>query len=389
MPVPKNICIFEDEGAADLFPLTYTRPAFDLICGTMSLGERIQKYFPGSKVFFMCRDYLVERGREQKRRTNEIVQGECLFINGRVLFDKAICKKIIADRTATLIHKGATVAFWNSLSTKKEPCEARIINYPWDLIGANKEMITADFRSGNQRLTKTKDGGVLVNRRSIFIGKNSRIKSGAVLDAENGPIILGDNVTVMPNAVIEGPCFIGNNSVIKIGAKIYEGTTIGEMCKVGGEVEASIIHGYSNKQHDGFLGHSYIGEWCNLGAGTNTSDLKNNYGRIKITVNGRETDSGLMFAGLTMGDHSKSGINTMFNTGSVAGVASNVFGAGFPPKYIPSFAWVNMLSVAENELEKAIEVARTVMSRRNVDMSAAYEQLMRAVFEMTKHERSY
>lgn len=195
--------------------------------------------------------------------------------------------------------------------------------------------------------------------------------------------MIGNNVTVMPNAVIEGPCYIGDHSVIKAGAKIYESTSIGPVCKVGGEVEASIIHGYSNKQHDGFLGHSYIGEWCNLGADTNTSDLKNNYSSVKMNVNGKEVDTGSLFVGLMMGDHSKSGINTMFNTGTTVGVSSNIFGAGFPPKTIPSFAWVDGQDVQGYRLDKAIEVAKIVMARRKVTMTDSYMALMKYIFEIT------
>jgi UDP-N-acetylglucosamine diphosphorylase/glucosamine-1-phosphate N-acetyltransferase len=159
------------------------------------------------------------------------------------------------------------------------------------------------------------------------------------------------------------------------------------MCKIGGEVEGSIIHGYSNKQHDGFLGHSYVGEWCNLGAGTDTSDLKNNYGTVKVTIDGREIDSGSLFVGLTMGDHSKSGIHTMFNTGTVVGVSANVFGGGFPPKSVFSFSWVDGRAVSEYRLDKALEVAGAVMARRNVKMTKLYATLLEFIFETTRHER--
>jgi UDP-N-acetylglucosamine diphosphorylase/glucosamine-1-phosphate N-acetyltransferase len=387
MPIPKNICIFEDEQASNLLPLTYTRPVFDLLCGTVSLAQRIQRFFPKANVFFKCRDYLAPLLFEQKRRVNIFDQGECLFINGRVLFDQAIYKKITSDSNATFMHNDTAVAFWNTLSPKKASCDATLIQYPWDLISNNSKMIAADFKSGNQTLAKTKDGGSLIDRRRIFIGKNSRIRTGAVLDATDGPIIIGPNVTVMSNAVVEGPCFIGNQSIIKIGAKIYGGTSMGTMCKIGGEVEASIIHGFSNKQHDGFLGHSYIGEWCNLGADTNTSDLKNNYSPVKVRINGNEVNSGQIFIGLIMGDHSKSGINTMFNTGSVVGVSSNIFGSGFPPKTIPSFAWVNSPASESYQWEKAIEVARIVMERRKVMLTPAYRQLLETIFDMTKGER--
>ncbi|MBI4810593.1 MAG: transferase, partial [Ignavibacteriales bacterium] len=221
----------------------------------------------------------------------------------------------------------------------------------------------------------------------IIIGKGSKIKPGAVLDAEKGPIIIGINVTIMPNAVIEGPVFIGDNSIIKIGAKIYHGTSIGKWCKVGGEVEASIIQSYSNKQHDGFLGHSYLGSWINIGADTNTSDLKNNYGTVRVYVNGKMIDSGLQFVGLTMGDHSKSGINTMFDTGTVVGISSNIYGSGFPSKFIPSFAWGGEKQFTAYDLEKSIDTMKKVMARRNVNLTASYEKLVRKIFKDTMEER--
>ena len=181
--------------------------------------------------------------------------------------------------------------------------------------------------------------------------------------------------------------FVGEGSSIKAGAKIYENTSIGEICKVGGEVEASIIHSCANKQHDGFLGHSYLGMWVNLGADTNNSDLKNNYGNVKVVINGSSVDSGSQFVGLTMGDHSKSGINTMFNTGTVVGVSCNVFGADFPPKYIPSFCWGGAKGLDVYDLAKSVEVARSVQARRKHTMSDSEAEVLRVVFEATKRER--
>ena len=227
-----------------------------------------------------------------------------------------------------------------------------------------------------------------MNRDEIFVGQGAKVKPGAVLDAEGGPIIIEPGATIFPNATIEGPAFIGEKSLIKIGAKIYEGTSIGEVCKVGGEVEETIIHSYSNKQHDGFLGHSYLGMWVNLGADTNNSDLKNNYGNVKVYVDGGIVDSGSMFVGLTMGDHSKSGINTMFNTGTMVGVSCNVYGGGFPPKFIPSFTWGGAEGLLEYRLDKALETARAVMGRRKIELTASDEELMREIFRETAQERA-
>jgi UDP-N-acetylglucosamine diphosphorylase/glucosamine-1-phosphate N-acetyltransferase len=221
----------------------------------------------------------------------------------------------------------------------------------------------------------------------MILGEGCRVRPGAVLDAEEGPIILGRNVTVMSNAVIEGPAYVGDHSLIKIGAKIYHGTAIGPHCKVGGEVEASVLQSYANKQHEGFLGHSYLGSWVNLGADTNTSDLKNTYGTIRVAINGEMIETGHQFVGLTMGDHSKSGINVMFDTGSVVGVSCNIYGAAIPPKALPSFSWSGEGRCEAYDLEKGLETARRVMARRNVAMSEAYERLFRGVHRSTSGER--
>ncbi len=390
MPQPGSICIFEDDQFDRLYPLTYMRPVFDLRCGAVTLRERIVRYFPESAIYLKCRDYLAPLVHEQNPNlpVNVTPPSGCLFINAGVIMDDRLYSVIQYASGATLICRDKTIAFYGEPGARKKEIDAAAVAHPWDLIKYNAQALTADFtalpkRQGGRRC----EGAIFVNPSYIITGDGTVIKPGAVIDAEPGPVIIGNNITVMPNAVIEGPCFIGDNTVIKIGAKVYGSTSIGPVCKIGGEIEGSIFHAYSNKQHDGFVGHSYIGEWCNLGADTNTSDLKNNYSNVKVTVKGIETDTGSKFVGLTMGDHSKSGINTMFNTGTVAGVSSNIFGGGFPPKTIPSFAWVNVPVIEEYQLNKAIEVARTVMNRRKIDMTRTYEELMRYVFKLSERER--
>ena len=208
-----------------------------------------------------------------------------------------------------------------------------------------------------------------------------------VLDATNGPILIDRDAVVMPHTAIEGPTYIGPGSKIKMGTKIYEGTSIGPVCKIGGEVDNSIVLGYSNKQHDGFLGHAYIGEWINLGAGTSNSDLKNNYSSVKVYLHGEEIDTGHIFIGLMMGDHSKTAINTTLNTGTVVGVSANLFGEGFPPKYVPSFAWGGAKGLTEYKLDKAIATARKVMARRDKELTTSYERMLRHIFDLTRTER--
>jgi UDP-N-acetylglucosamine diphosphorylase / glucose-1-phosphate thymidylyltransferase / UDP-N-acetylgalactosamine diphosphorylase / glucosamine-1-phosphate N-acetyltransferase / galactosamine-1-phosphate N-acetyltransferase len=420
------LCIFEDDRVEQLLPLVYFRPVYDLRCGITTLREKIVRAYPRAVPVLHCRGYLAETLQEHSGSTgvNQLPAARCLFLNGRILADSDLAKKIplrgddrvylskdgvlvaarvtctpgtgsLYTRIQDRISAGQLMAAGDFSSLPTEQVDVTLAAYPWELVNANGHQISADAafllkdkkRKGAKIRGKVYPGACLVERKNIFIGEGSKIKPGVVLDAEKGPIVIGRNVTVFPNAVIEGPVFIGDGTMIKIGAKIYEDTSIGEVCKVGGEVEASIIHGYSNKQHDGFLGHSYLGLWVNLGADTNNSDLKNNYSTVRVTINGKSIDSGSQFAGLTMGDHSKSGINTMFNTGTVVGVGCNVYGGNFPPKYIPSFCWGGSEELVVYDLDKCLDVARKVMARRKIQMSPADEQLFRLVFDMTKGER--
>lgn len=410
----KNICIVEDENYENLLPLVYMRPVYDLRCGILTLREKIENSFPSTKIFLHCRKYLEEKVNESNKNisVNDLTGiDSCLFVNGRVILnsktigqiskkgdnlfycgDTFVAAKLSGDNLEK-VKSNLSSVFTSSLfdGIEKSNCETTIINYPWDLITNNGEQIISDFvfhKAERKNIHgKIYEGAVLLNERNIFIGEDSVIKPCSVIDAEEGPVYIGKNVKIFPNVTIIGPCFIGDNSIIKIGAKIYENTSIGETCKIGGEVEGSIIHSYSNKQHDGFLGHSYIAQWCNLGAGTNNSDLKNNYGNVKIIINEQQIDSGKLLAGLIMGDHSKTSINSMFNTGTVCGVASNIFGTGFPPKYIPSFAWGGADSMTTYKLNSGIEVAKKVMYRRKIEFTEADKNLLATVFELTKNER--
>jgi len=411
-----TLCIFEDPEYAQLLPLVYLRPTWDLRCGILTLGEKIERVFSDMKIRLLCRGYLADLLREQYpgRTVNAPLGGEVLLVNGRVLADAAFAQLAGKGPADTLFVSGSTVIAARISATELErlsfdasalpdfsglahlprkECSQPLIRYPWDLVNNNGRQILADYEAGIPRGATARQGTVypgahLLNPDAITIGTESGIKPGVVLDAENGPIVIGKNVRVLPNAVIEGPAYIGDGSLIKVGAKIYENTSIGPVCKVGGEVEASIIHGYANKQHDGFLGHAYLCPWVNLGADTNNSDLKNNYSTVRVTINGKETDSGSMFAGAIVGDHAKSAINTMFNTGTVVGVGSNVFGGGFPPKYIPSFSWGGAEGMTTYDIEKCIAVARTVMGRRKKPLTATEEEVLRKVFAMTAHERA-
>jgi UDP-N-acetylglucosamine diphosphorylase/glucosamine-1-phosphate N-acetyltransferase len=230
---------------------------------------------------------------------------------------------------------------------------------------------------------------VLAGRSLITMGKGTEIGPGAIIDAAAGPVYIGRNVRIMPGAVLEGPCAVGDNSVVRIHAKIYAGTSIGPFCKVGGEIEGSVLHSHANKQHDGFLGDSYLGMWVNLGAGTTNSNLKNTYGTIRMDVNGTSVDTGRMFVGMFAGDHARAGINSTINTGTIIGPSANIFGGGLPPKFVPSFAWGGAAGFVTYDPDKALAVAATVMGRRNVACTPAYQALFRHVFALTEHERHH
>lgn len=412
-----HICIFEGIYYSRLLPLVYTRPTYELKCGIMSLKDKILRHFPNAKITLHCRNYLSEHLSEiyPRYEINTISSDdECIFINGRILADDDFLNKvdlnnpndilfvngdqIVAAKVSgsklhdlkNTLHDLFTLSDFDGLFKKQ--VDVKLINYPWDLINNNAEQIKKDFQYLTSKIDKKINGKIyngvhLLDENNIYIGEGTSIKPGVVLDAENGPIYIGKGVKILPNAVIEGPASIGDKTIIKISAKIYEGTSIGEVCKVGGEVENSIIHSYSNKQHEGFLGHSYLGMWVNIGADTNNSDLKNNYGSVKVYINGDLIDSGSQFVGLTMGDHSKTGINTMFNTGTVVGVSCNIFGSGIPPKYVPSFSWGGADMLTTYDLDRSLEVAKRVMARRNMTMTPAEEKLFRKVFDLTREER--
>ncbi|MFW5663122.1 MAG: hypothetical protein ACOCZW_05305, partial [Bacteroidota bacterium] len=259
------------------------------------------------------------------------------------------------------------------------------INYLYDAIYENAEAIFDDQKilddSFDSFYPVDWPATYAVNPGDIMIADSVNISPGVVINATEGPVIIDEGAKIMAHASIIGPCYIGKNSTIKIGAKIYEDCSFGPNCKIGGELENTIIHGYSNKQHDGFLGHSYIGEWVNFGADTNNSDLKNTYGNIKIRIEDREIDTGKMFLGLLCGDHTKSGINTMFTTGTVAGICGILVKEWFLPNFIPSFSWGGGKNSPTYKSSKAIETARKVMARRSRELLPEEEKLILAEYK--------
>jgi len=392
-----------------------TRPAFELKCGHTQLWEKIVRRFPGVEVNFLCRDYLgdVFAHRTGQRAVNDanVLKGDgCLFMNGRWLFDNvdlplegpeeiglcgedvvyarvsaAALERIASDGTAGLVDR-----LKEALTVKET--EADLIAYPWNLISKNPDAIVADFEA----MGKTGIHGevhpqaaVLGDASNLYIAEGVEVEPMVVLDARHGPIILEEGVTVSPNSRIEGPSCVGRDTQI-VGTNLREGCAIGPVCRIGGEVEETIVHGYSNKYHTGFLGHSYLGEWVNLGAMTTNSDLKNDYGAVDVYVKGKTMNSGDNKVGSFIGDHTKTGIGCLLITGTVVGVMSNVLAAGVMlPKFIPSFVWFSPDRVIAGSriMRLGIETARTAMGRRKVEMTEAEVEVLQKVYELTEEDR--
>ncbi len=406
-----QLILFEDEGFKNLFPIAHNRPVYDLRCGVRTLGEKIASFYPKAETAFHCRDYLANLVKQRKGTTkvNQQYQDAALWINGRVVWNLELAQSIPVDGEDELvfyqdtlvamrlsgenmerIEPGEIITAELFPSLPRKQVEARVVNYYWDIVYENKNQLTVDFHHvgcNGAKDGQIYDGAYLLEPDRITIAEGAKIKPCTVLDAEDGPIFIDEGAQIMPHAYIQGPCYIGKKSIIKTSAKIYEGTTIGDVCKIGGEVEESIFHSYSNKQHDGFIGHSYIGMWVNIGADTNNSDLKNNYGSVKCFVNAEPVITGRQFLGLSMGDHSKSGINTTFNTGTIIGICCNLFGPLFLPKYIPSFSWGGQHRLVEYRFDKCMEVAKRVMQRRDQELTPVEEEVLFKIFEMEAQQR--
>lgn len=402
-----QIIIFEDEGVWRFRPLLHLKPIYQLRCGIRSLKEKFEDAL-AQPVALHTRLALQETLCESfpNALVNTVAETDVLFLNGRVICDKSFAQKVQSnffEFGKAYFNGGQLVAFRvnpaeafggalpniieakvisERLSVSQTDCA--MISFMWDLIRLHPSEFkreASELQSFGKILGKVHPRAAITDESRTFIDEGAEIKAGAVLDSDGGYIFISRNATVLPNAVLMNNVFIGEGASVKIGAKIYSNVYVGSKSKVGGEVEDSIIEPFANKQHDGFLGHSYISSWCNLGADTNNSDLKNNYSSVRMTVGEKEIDTKMQFLGLLMGEHSKSGINTMFNTGTVVGLSSNIFGGGFPPKNIGSFQWGGSESgFTRYDLEKALEVARAVMKRRNIALSPAYEALFRKAF---------
>ncbi len=394
-----NYILFDDKAWDNLLPLTFTRPVAEIRAGILKIREKWEAQLD-VKMSYLTKEYL-------QKKYPLVIDDDNTLINSSLLPDLEILATIQRLATnevlmqenrvlAVRLSKGKVPKFdllhIDSLTKVEYPNETNDIIWPWDIFKSNEVNIKEDFQwltrgRKSQKLSATNQ---ILGEENIFVEEGAKVEF-ATLNATTGPIYIGKNSEIMENSAVRGPLALCDYSVLKMAAKIYGPTTIGPHSKIGGEVNNSVILGYSNKAHDGFLGNSVIGEWCNLGADTNNSNLKNNYAEVRLWnyESQRFINTGLQFCGLIMADHSKCAINTMFNTGTVVGVNANIFGEGFPRNFIPSFSWGGAHGFTVYGINKAFEVAEKVMERRGVSLDEVEKNILKEIFERTSKYRSF
>jgi UDP-N-acetylglucosamine diphosphorylase/glucosamine-1-phosphate N-acetyltransferase len=388
-------CILFDGTVRDaLLPLTYTRPVADIRVGILTIREKWEKHLSCTTTT-LTEDYLSEKFPMVEFEAN-------IMINASFIPTNSLVNKVKNLKENEAIFKSdEIVAFYTSNLQEEVDFDTYThfeldedllqIKNVWDIFSLNDAAIKLDFEllTHGRISQKISDTVHCINKDQIFLEEGASVEI-AVLNASNGPIYLGKDSEIMEGCMVRGPFAIGEHSVLKMGAKIYGATTLGPHCKVGGEVNNAVFFGYSSKAHDGFLGNSVIGEWCNLGADTNNSNLKNNYASVKLWDYESEKfkDTGLQFCGLIFGDHSKCGINTMFNTGTVVGVSANIYGGNFPRNFIPSFSWGGSAGFTTYQLPKVFEVAEKVMERRDLVFNEIDKNILQHIFDETSKYRA-
>lgn len=388
-----NYILFDGTVRNALLPFTYTRPVADIRVGILTIREKWEKYL-GYTTTTLTEEYLMDKFPMVEMEEN-------VMINASYLPNEVLAEMVMALEANQAIFKGEDVIAFYTQDTQEEVDfdtyeiiefteECLTIEHPWDIFKKNDAAIREDF----ELLTEGRTSQPIPSSVNVISAENIFIEEGAklefvTLNASSGPIYIGKNSEIMENSVIRGPFALCEEAQVKLGTKVYGATTVGPHSRIGGEVSNSVLFGYSNKGHDGFLGNSVLGEWCNLGADTNNSNLKNNYEEVKLWSYEKEgfVKTGLQFCGLMMGDHSKSGINTMFNTGTVVGVSANIFGSGFPRNFVPSFSWGGASGFTTYVTKKAFDTAKIVMSRRNVEFTDEDAAIMEHIFEESKKWR--
>jgi len=387
-----NYILFDGASRKALLPFTYTRPVADIRIGVLTIREKWEKYL-GYTTSTVTEEYLSEKFPMVELEDNIMINASYLPSKNLVKIVKAlVLNQAVFDKDepiAFYVKEGEEVDF-DTYDIITLDQDVLTVKNTWDIFSKNDEAIRQDF----ELLTQGRESQSIPDSNKVIAPNNVFIEEGAtleftILNASNGPIYIGKDAEIMEGSIIRGPFALCDHATIKMGAKIYGGTTVGPYSKVGGEVNNSVLFGYSNKGHDGFIGNTVLGEWCNLGADTNTSNLKNNYAPVRLWSYETEgfAKTGLQFCGLMMGDHSKCGINTMFNTGTVVGVNANIFGGGFPRNFIPSYSWGGSGGFTTFLTKKAFEVAKVVMSRRKEEFTEQDKAILEHVFEETKNWR--
>lgn len=391
----KNFILFDDPVIReDLLPFTFTRPVAEIRMGILTIREKWEKLL-GAKVSYFTVDYLQSKFKLGVRDGQENI-----WVNGAVLPCEDLVKQVKMLKPGQGINfEGKLLAVNAKVSGNSIPvvesvvdvqCAPLLIDKPWKIFQFNGDALKDDFvlLTKGRKSVDISSENRLISPENIYVEEGARVLC-SVINASSGPVYIGKDAEVMEGCMIRGPFALCEHATVKMGAKIYGPTTIGPHSKVGGEINNSVIFGYSNKAHDGFLGNSVIGEWCNIGADSNNSNLKNNYAEVKLWSyrDERFVNTGLQFCGLMMGDHSKCGINTMFNTGTVVGVNANVFGAGFPRNFIPDFSWGGASGFVAYKTAEAIDVAEKVMGRRKIFLTKEDKDILQKIFENTEKYR--
>jgi UDP-N-acetylglucosamine diphosphorylase/glucosamine-1-phosphate N-acetyltransferase len=388
-----NYILFDGPVRNALLPFTFTRPVCDIRIGILTIREKWEKYL-GSTTTTLTEEYLSEKFPMVEMEAN-------VMLNGAYLPNAVLVEMVRNLEPNQAIMRGEDViAFYTNDSQEEVDFdtyeilefedECLKIEHTWDIFAKNDAAIREDF----ELLTADRHSQPIPKSVNVIAPEHIFIEEGAqlefvTLNASTGPIYIGKNAEIMEGSVIRGPFALCEEAQVKLATKIYGATTVGPHCRVGGEVNNSVLFAYSNKGHDGFLGNSVLGEWCNIGADSNNSNLKNNYEEVRLWSYETEgfARTGLQFCGLMMGDHSKCGINTMFNTGTVVGVSSNIFGSGFPRNFVPSFSWGGASGMTTYLTNKAFQTAKIVMARRHVEFDEVEARILEHVFEETKKYR--
>lgn len=388
-----NYILFDGPSRNNLLPFTFTRPVAEIRVGILTIREKWERHL-GATTTTLTEDYLSEKYPMVEMDFNVMINASYLPNKELMLIIKNL------EENQAVFHGEDVIAFFskdtqeevnfNTYEAIEYTQDLIKIEHTWDIFSKNGEAIHADFEllTYGRQSKPISETNNCINADQIFIEEGAQLEF-VTLNASSGPIYIGKDAEIMEGSLVRGPFALCEHASLKLGAKIYGPTTVGPHSKVGGEVNNSVIFGYSNKGHDGFLGNSVLGEWCNLGADTNNSNLKNNYAEVRLWNYDTQgfAKTGLQFCGLMMGDHSKCGINTMFNTGTVVGVSANIFGSGFPRNFVPSFSWGGNSGFTTYLTKKAFEVAEVVMKRRGIDFSDIDKAILEHVFEDTKQWR--